>query len=157
MSPRTYVRRRKLIKPRLQLKLTGLFVGLSALSLLLQLVLVTNRISHVALELPSDGAVLLGLSSSVLLDVLAGSFLVFLPLTLLVGVIATFRIAGPLYRIEMFLNAVEAGECPPDFHLRKKDELQDLAAQLVRVTRPLRVSSSDSESTESTEADNQAA
>ena len=136
MSSRQFVRRRKLIKPRLQLKLTGLFVGLSALSLLLQLVLVTNRLTHVALELPNDSDILLGLSNSVLFEVLAGSLLVFLPLTLMIGVLATFRIAGPLYRIEAFLDSVEAGECPPDFRLRKNDELQDLAAQLVRVTRP---------------------
>lgn len=157
MSTHKFVRRRKLIKPRLQLKLTGLFVGLSALSLLLQLVLITNRLTHVALELPNDSDVLLGLSNMVLLQVLAGSFLIFLPLTLLIGVLATFRIAGPLYRIEMFLNAVEAGECPPDFHLRKKDELQDLAAQIVRVTRPLRITSADTKSADTAGSDNQAA
>lgn len=157
MSSPKYVRRRKLIKPRLQLKLTGLFVGLSALSLLLQLVLITNRLTHVALELPNDSDVLLGLSNTVLLQVLAGSFLVFLPLTLLIGVLATFRIAGPLYRIEMFLTAVEAGECPPDFRLRKKDELQDLATQLVRVTRPLRITGADSDSEDASHTDNQAA
>lgn len=138
MPPRNYVRRRKLIKPRLQLKLTCLFVGLVALSLLLQYTLFSNRLTHLALRLPNDSDVLLNSTNQMLGQVLALSFLMFLPLTLLVGIMATFRIAGPVYRIEKFLESVEAGQCPPDFHLRKGDELQELAGIVVSATRPLR-------------------
>lgn len=135
---RKYARRRKLIKPRLQLKLTGLFVGLVALSLLLQYILFSNRLTHLALQLPNDGDVLLGSTNRMLAQVLSLSFLMFLPLTLLVGIMATFRIAGPVYRFETFLRAVEDGERPPDFRLRKGDELQELADVIISSTRPLR-------------------
>ncbi len=53
--PQRYVRRKKLIKPRLQLRLTGIFVGLTALSLLLQFVLFTNVLNETAVGLPNDG------------------------------------------------------------------------------------------------------
>ena len=138
MDPQTYQRRRKLIKPRLQLKLTLTFVGLSALSLLLQFVLFQNVLTEAALLLPNDHDVLVGETNGLLLAVLAVSFLVLLPLTFLVGVLATFRIAGPVYRFEQFLAAVRRGERPADFHLRKGDELTDLAALINEATEPLR-------------------
>lgn len=140
MTQQTYRRRRKLIKPRLQLKLTLTFVGLSALSLLLQLVLFQNVLAESALLLPNDHDVLVAESNGILLKVLAVSFLVFLPLTFLVGVLTTFRIAGPVYRFEQFLAAVQRGERPSDFHLRKGDELTDLAALINEATGPLRES-----------------
>lgn len=155
MPPAIKPRRRKLIKPRLQLKLAGLFVGLSALSLLLQFVLFTNRMTHLALELPNDGALLIGSTNRLLSEVLGISFLLFLPLTLGFGILATFRIAGPIYRFETFLASVEAGECPPDFRLRKHDEMHELAAQIVNVTRPLRESSTSDDDEEGDKDENE--
>ena len=136
--PRTYKRRKKLIKPTLQLKLSGIFVGLSALSLLLQFVLFTNVLHEIAIQLPNDGAIVLEEINGVTLRILAASFLVFLPLTLAVGVLCTFRIAGPVYRFEQFLDAVRRGEKPGDFSLRKGDELQELARLVREATEPLR-------------------
>lgn len=136
---KTYRRRQKLIKPRLQLKLTLIFVGLSALSLLLQFVLFQSALTNVALELPNDSDLLMGATNGLLIRVLLGSFLVFLPLTFLVGVLTTFRIAGPIYRFEQFLDAVRRGNRPPNFRLRKGDELVDLASLINEATEPLRV------------------
>lgn len=138
MVTSTQKRRRKLIKPGFQLRLAGVFVGLTALSLLLQFLLFTNQMTRLALELPNDSAILIGSTNQVLLEVLGISFLLFLPLTLGVGILTTFRVAGPLYRFEAFLESVKAGECPPDFRLRKRDELKDLASQIMEATRPLR-------------------
>lgn len=131
-------RRKKLIKPRIQLKLTMIFVGLSALSLLLQFVLFQSAVASTALKLPNDSIVLLAAANSMLVRVLAISFLVFLPLTFLVGILTTFRIAGPIYRFERFLEAVQRGESPPDFRLRKGDELVRLANLIIETTGPLR-------------------
>ena len=55
-----------------------------------------------------------------------------------VGVLFTFRIAGPVYRFEQFLSAVVRGERPRDFRLRKGDQLTELAALINDATRPLR-------------------
>ena len=133
-----YRRKRKLIKPSLQLKLTGVFVGLTALSLLLQFVLFTNVLHEAAIKLPNDGPIVLEEINAITLRVLAASFLVFLPLTLTIGVLCTFRIAGPVYRFETFLRSVINGEKPADFRLRKGDQLQDLAALINEATSPLR-------------------
>ncbi len=131
-------RRRTLIQPRLQLWLTGAFVGLSALALLLQFALFTNAVHGIALELPSDGEIMMEAFSGDMLVVLAVSGLVFLPLTFLIGVLLTFRIAGPLCRIERFLLAVAEGESVPDVQLRRKDRLASLADAVNLATARLR-------------------
>ncbi len=139
----TYKRRRKLIKPRLQLKLTLTFVGLSALSLLLQFVLFQSTLATAALNLPNDSALLMGATNGLLLRVLAFSFLIFLPLTFAVGILTTFRIAGPVYRFEQFLDSILRGGRPPNFRLRKGDELTQLAQLINEATEPLRMEDRD--------------
>lgn len=136
---KTYKRRRKLIKPGLQLRMCAVFVGLTALMLGLQWVLLTAKLHHTANGLPTDGPLLLEQTNGLVLEVMGVSAAVFLPLTLLVGILSTFRVAGPLYRFQRFLEAVRDGERPGDFTLRRKDELHDLAALINDATRPLRV------------------
>ncbi|MFT5734960.1 MAG: hypothetical protein ACJA2W_003211 [Planctomycetota bacterium] len=147
--PRPYKRRKKLIKPRLQLRMSGVFVGLVVLMLMLQFVLLTASLQHAANTLPNDSALLLGQSNKLALRLIGISAAVFLPLTLLVGVLSTFRIAGPLYRFEKFLLAVQNGEKPGDFTLRGGDELKDLAALINTSTAPLRKDELSNESNES--------
>ncbi len=147
-----YKRRKKLIKPRLQLRMSGLFVGLVTLMLLLQFALLTASLHHTANLLPSDSALLLDKTNDLALRLVFISAAVFLPLTLMVGVLSTFRIAGPLYRIEKFLRAVQNGENPEDFTLRERDELKDLAALINSSTAPLRSSSASHEGDATTPA-----
>lgn len=118
--------------------MTGVFVGLSALALLLQFVLFTNVVHGIAVELPNDGEVMMEEFVGRMFFVLAASAFVFLPLTFLVGILTTFRVAGPLYRIERFLVAVAEGGQEPDVRLRRKDRLEALADAANRATRPLR-------------------
>lgn len=120
-------RKTKLIKPGLQLRLTMVFVGLVSLALLLQFLLFTQAIMAAADQLPHDGMVLMNITEGVLLRVLALSFLVFLPLTYAVGVLATFRFSGPIYRFESFFRQVVGGQKPASIRLRENDELQELA------------------------------
>ncbi|TDJ66240.1 MAG: hypothetical protein E2O39_16830 [Planctomycetota bacterium] len=134
-----YKRKIKLIKPRFQLKLTMVFVGFSALSLLLQFVLFTSSLTEAALVLPQDGAILMEQTSALLMKVILTSCLLFLPLIFMVGILTTFKIAGPLYHFEQFLNAVHRGEKPADCKLRSGDDLHDFCDLLNRVTAPLRV------------------
>ncbi len=135
---RTYRRRIKLIKPSLQLRLTAIFVAISAMALLLQSVLFMNSVTHTALDLPHDGLLMMNQTGALLRDVMLTSFLVFLPLTFAVGVLTTFRIAGPIYRFEGFLAQVKRGENPADCKLREGDDLQDFCELLNEVTAPLR-------------------
>lgn len=141
---RTYKRRKKLIKPRLQLRMSGIFVGLVALMLMLQFALLTASLHHAANTLPNDSALLLEQTNGLSIRLVVISAAVFMPLTLLVGILSTFRIAGPLYRFEKFLMAVQNGENPADFRLRNGDELKDLAALIISSTAPLRQDTADS-------------
>ena len=57
--------------------------------------------------------------------------LVFLsPLVILVGLMLSNRIAGPIYRIQRFISRVSAGNYDNRLKLREKDELQDIADSL---------------------------
>mgnify|MGYP005703992283 CR=1 FL=1 len=73
-----------------------------------------------------------------LIKVVLTSFVMFLPLVYAVGILTTFRFAGPIYRFEMFLGQVRRGENPADCRLRKGDHLKDFCELLNDVTRPLR-------------------
>lgn len=131
-------RRRKLIRPGLQLRLSAKFIGLIALMLGLQFVLLDTLIGQATAGEADGGPSLSGQMWSIGAQLLGWSALAFLPLTLLVGVIASFRFAGPLYRFDVFLKAVAAGERPQDIRLRSGDELKELATLLNDATRPLR-------------------
>ena len=141
-------RRIKLIKPRLQIKLTLIFMGFSALALLLQYLLLTSSLTSAALRLPSDSALMLREISSVLLRSIAISFALFMPPIFMIGVLTTFRFAGPLHRLENFMRATIRGEAPEDVRLRKGDEpeLHDFASLLNEVTGPLRQTSTSEDS-----------
>ena len=87
-------RRIKLIQPRLQIKLVSSFVGLAALALLLQFILLGARFSKAAAALPGSGGELAAQVPGMLLGVLAVSFGVLIPIIFAFGVLITFRIAG---------------------------------------------------------------
>lgn len=143
MSP--YKRRKKLIQPRLQLRLIFTFLGVALLALLLQFLLFGATIAALASDLPQDGPVLLDRIPQYTLLVFGISLCILLPMTLCVGVIVTFRIAGPLYRFEQHLLAVARGEDPGVCRIRRDDELQDFCKTLnaaldrLRSARPLEV------------------
>lgn len=119
-------RRIKLIKPGLQLRLTGVFLGLSGLGFMLQALHVGLRLSEVSGHLPHDGTFLMSMLPELPIEILLFSFGMLMPLTLAVGVLITFRIAGPIYRFEQFLQAVKTGKQVGPCKLRTGDELQEL-------------------------------
>jgi signal transduction histidine kinase len=55
---------------------------------------------------------------------------VLLPTMLVVGILVTHRIAGPVYRFEQYLGALARGENPGPCHIRRGDELQELCQQI---------------------------
>jgi len=54
------------------------------------------------------------------------TFALQIPIYMAVGIVITFRIAGPLFSIERFLRRVAAGEDAGRCRVRENDELQDL-------------------------------
>ncbi len=128
----------KLILPGLQLKLIVMFVSLNAVAMLLQYVLLLRSLTQLAGEMPQDGLHLLDELGPLLGDVLALTAFLVLPLTIAVGLLATHRFSGPIYRFQVYLRQVIAGEKPADCRLRKDDELQELCGLINQATAPLR-------------------
>ena len=139
-------RRIKLILPRLQLRLTLTFLGFAALGFLVQFLLVLAGLPGLAAKLPNDSQPMLEGMQALLLRSFVISLLVFGPILFWVGVLSTFRLAGPIYRFRVFLGQVMRGEHPGECRIRKKDQLQDFCTLLNEVTAPLRAQSLDPDS-----------
>jgi signal transduction histidine kinase len=125
-NPSKYKRRIKIIKPRLQLKLVGVFVGLAALSVLLQSVLLANRLTNLSVNVPVGGQYLVDAMPSIISEILIFTFGLVLPLIFAVGVLITHRIAGPIYRFEEHLKDVAEDRASGPCQIRVGDELQEL-------------------------------
>lgn len=124
------VRRQKLPLPGLQWKLIGAFVALSAVSMLLQYVLISTRLSQLIAVMPMGSEYFAGELPRTLLMILVLSLSVLLPTSAAIGVLITFRWAGPLQRFHIHLRQVAAGVDPGPCKLREKDELQELCQLL---------------------------
>jgi len=119
-------RRNKLPKPPLQLRLILAFLGVMSLTLLLQLLLLARYLTELAAEMPLGGDELRRQAPAMLMEILAYSFGLLIPATIGIGVLITFRTAGPIYRFEKYLNQVVRGEEVGPCSIRERDELQEL-------------------------------
>ncbi len=131
-------RRIKLIKPRFQLRLIGVFVGLSALGFMLQALHVGLRLSELSVSLPEGGTHLMAVMPELPLEILMVSFGMLLPFTIAIGILVTFRIAGPVYRFEKYLRSVIAGEELGPCHIRNGDEFTELCELINEATASIR-------------------
>ena len=136
MTP--FRRRNKLPKPWFQLRLTAIFMGTLLLGVFLQLMLTRSKLLELALDLPNDGPLLVQEINALQLRVLLGSCSLLLPICFVVGVLSTFRIAGPIYRFEAFLRSLVRGENTGPCRIRREDQLQEFCALLNQATEPLR-------------------
>ena len=134
----SYRRRRKLIKPGVQLTLSGVFAGITILSLLLQALLFSSLLTSTAERMPVGGNYLIDLMPTLLLRSFLFSFGIALPLTLAIGVLATFRIAGPIHRFENYLRGVIRGGQLGPCKIRDGDALAELCELINDATAPLR-------------------
>jgi hypothetical protein len=132
-------RRKRLVKPSLQLKLIVTFGALFGSVFLLQILLLQWQVDGLGLDskspVPAD-VILLAVERMHWIAVL-----VCLPLTLLVGVLTTFRLVGPIHRFETYLGAIARGEDPGPCKIRVGDELHDLCDQINAAVTTLRARS----------------
>jgi hypothetical protein len=131
-------RKKKLINPGLQLRLVAIFLCSAALAVQAEAILITYTLTKLAEDMPNDGSVLLSQLPEFVRTNLLLTFALLAPLTLGVGIVATFRVAGPLYRFQQFLQAVKEGRQVEPCTIRKGDELHDFCILLNDVTAPLR-------------------
>ncbi|MFT7669120.1 MAG: hypothetical protein ACI8X5_001820 [Planctomycetota bacterium] len=123
-------RRIKLIEPKLQVQLTMVFVGLSGLALMMQFILFQTALTKFAVSLPNDSSLVMDAQSAILPGIFGVTLLVIMPLTYLVGVLTTFRIAGPVYRLKMYLRSIREDGYQGPCKLRDGDKLVALAAEV---------------------------
>lgn len=127
-------RRKKLVQPGFQLRLIGRFAGLAALAMLLQFGLLAYYVMRSTDSLGEGGGELAARLPAMLLTVLALSAVIVAPIIFFVGLHLTHRIAGPIQRIEAFLDDVNAGTQAEPFALRDGDEMQQLLDGLNEAT-----------------------
>ena len=133
-----FQRKKKLINPRLQLRLAAIFLFAAVLAVQIQAILVALTLSQLAERMPNDGPLILSELGSFVRWNLLLTFALLAPVMIGVGILATFQVAGPLYRFEQFLRAVRDGRQTEPCRIRKGDELQDFCVLLNEVTAPLR-------------------
>jgi len=133
-----YRRRFRLILPRVQLRLIGALTSVAALALLLEYILMVRSVMEMASDLPHDRDILIAEASSSLAWVLGVALALLLPTLFVVAVLVSHKFCGPIYRFQMYLKAVIAGEERNECRLRKGDDLQELCELINRSTAPAR-------------------
>lgn len=141
MNPDQVRRKKKLVQPGFQLRLIGKFVGVAALALMLQFLLLGFLLSITAQGLEEGAAQVAQQIPAIILKTMAFSFLVLLPLLAGFGVLLTARIAGPVYRFEGYLRELALGEATGPCRLRDGDELQPLCDAINKVSDQVRLGS----------------
>lgn len=137
MPPIKHRRRIKLIKPKLQLRLVAKFFGLAVLGLLLQFLLLGRLLPPAVAEAQAGGGTAGDALPGILIQVLVTSAVILFPILFSFGVLFTFRIAGPIYRFERFLESVARGEASQPCKTREGDEFSELCELINRATAPL--------------------
>jgi len=130
-------RKQKLIHPRFQLKVIGTFFFLACVSALFQGLLLHSSLQELEPHLGERSAAMIVLLDELFRKNLLLAFAALAPLMLVVGVILTHRIAGPVYRMERHLEALARGENPGECRIRKDDEFQELCTRLNEAVRAL--------------------
>jgi len=109
------------------LKFCGLVVfgGLLTIGLLYLLAMQSNTVSFV------NSRVVVRATSDFILPILIQTVAVVIVIvglaTVMVTLLFSHKIAGPLYRLKKVLKELEGGDFSGDFHIRHLDQLQDLA------------------------------
>lgn len=119
-------RRQKLPRPGLQMRLVTGFMALLAVGMSLQLILLHGLVERATAHFPGGGGALGDMMPELMLNAWFYSFVCLMPLLLVFGVLFTFRLAGPVSRLENYLRAVVRGETDQHCKLRGDDELQEL-------------------------------
>jgi methyl-accepting chemotaxis protein len=130
-------RNQKLIYPKFQLKLIGTFFLLACISALFQVLLLNLSLQELAPRLGEGGEALLVLLNELFRKNLLIAFVCLMPLMLVVGVLVTHRIAGPVFRMERHLEALARGENPGECRIRRNDEFQELCQRINDAQRAL--------------------
>jgi methyl-accepting chemotaxis protein len=127
-SPR-YKRKQYIVAAKFQLKYVGLILAMVFLTGILcsyvvyytSMLLLGDKLANVYPQ-----GRLISIVNTVNARIIL-SLLLITPLIVVIGIYASHKIAGPIYRIEKFLKSMASGELSKPLTLRKNDELVPLA------------------------------
>lgn len=137
-----YKRRQYIVAPGFQLRYVGLILMLVFLTALVCCYFVYYTIMLVLGDKLANvypQGRLVSIVNMVNLRILL-SMVVLVPIVFILGILASHKIAGPIYRIEKFLGAMSTGMLAEKLTLRKKDELVSLADGINRVSESVKAS-----------------
>ena len=139
-SPR-YKRKQYIVAAKFQLK----YVGLILVMVFLTGILCSYVVYYTSMLLLGDKLAnvypqgrLIAIVNTVNTRIIL-SLLLITPLVVVIGVYASHKIAGPIYRIERFLKSMVSGEISEPLTLRKNDELVSLADGINSVAESMKV------------------
>ncbi|MCP5023550.1 MAG: hypothetical protein GY930_17500 [bacterium] len=136
-TPPKYKRRNKLPKPRFQLWLACTFMSLVVMSLFVQTLVCGAQFAVLAGSMDGSEIDMMSALPGLLGKSLLYGCLLIVPALGIMVIYITFRMAGPIYRFELHLRAVIAGEEPGVCRIRKGDhhgELCDLINEALDAT-----------------------
>ena len=131
-------RRRWLVSPAYQWRVTGAFLGLFTLFAAVLVVLVRIALYTAMQEVGvSDDAVFRAVSALIMWTVVA-ELLLLLPVLVIVSIVLTHQVVGPISRILGALERFAHGDYDAHLSVRKRDVLVELAEGINRLGASLR-------------------
>ena len=148
------MRRNILIDPRLQWKFILSFTCLASAAVVFEAIVVNRMLANLSGTMPEGGDVLRSEMTGILFQGIGYTLVLLVPISVTMGMLATFRVAGPLFAIRRYLRRLAAGEEVGDCRIRERDELHDLCDAVNGAVGALRarLESSDADSSEAPEA-----
>lgn len=130
--PPEFIRRRvKLIDKPLQLQMVGAFLSVGALAGLFQLAVMGNAMLTLSNDIGARAEPLMEFAPLYLARTLVITLILVMPASFGLGIHITHHVAGPAYRMRMYLEEVARRGAPDrPCKVRDKDELQDVCALL---------------------------
>ncbi len=126
MTKSNHKRSSTLVNRKLQLRLVIASLAITSIALMLQFLLLSFFVTRSASQLDGGGGALADQLPAMLITVLVLTMAITLPTAGLIGIRMTFRIAGPIARMEAYMQAKGNGEQVGRLSIRDGDELQTL-------------------------------
>jgi hypothetical protein len=121
-------RKKKLVNPAFQIRWIVNVSLACGFCLAVQGFLLVVTLTRVASTLPEDGSEVIAALPGVLAVVIALSVAILLPFFAFIALSATFRVVGPIHRMENYLRDVANGETVGECKIRKGDHFQPLCS-----------------------------
>jgi len=126
---RGFRRRRKLIEPKLQLRLVATFLLVGAATTLLQAISLIHAL-NIAIGGPAGSGKIADEAPRIIFENLLFGFAICVPIVVVVGVFATFRMVGPAYRMRIYLQDLALNGYTGPCRIRSNDDFQGLCNAL---------------------------